>query len=102
MSIPSSGSSTWRNASLTSSFVGTSSSLAAPCPSEAQLLTEQADLFAALADEEVNPVDEAHPVAACAHHQRVRPGAVGEKADAAQQVAVGDTRRDGDHLAGSE
>src|SRR5579884_2165247 len=90
MSIPSSGSSTLRSASITSSCVGTGTSLAEPY------------VLAPLAGEEVDAVDEAHPVAAGAHHERVRPGAVGEEADAAQQVAVRDARRRDDHVAGRE
>ena len=43
-------------------------------------------------------VDEAHPVAARAHDERVRARAVGEVADAAQQVAVRDAGRGDDHL----
>jgi len=47
----------------------------------------------------VDPVDEAHPVAPRAHDERVRAGAVGEEADAAQQVSVRDAGRGDDHLA---
>src|SRR5438105_5247281 len=104
MSIPSSGSSTWRRASTTSSRVGIEASLAstvskghglclardmAGARHEAclvgtvvrQLRAEQADFLATLGGEEVDPVDEAHPVAARAHHDRVRPRAVREEAD---------------------
>src|SRR3954471_9458969 len=130
MSIPSSGSSTPRSASTTSSFVGMSFTLEQPhvlallagchctasgreyglCPcslttschvSEGGPL-QKADFLAALAGEEVDPVHEAHPVAARAHDERVRPRAVGQEAHAAQQVAVGDARRDHDHLARRE
>src|SRR3954463_4300043 len=86
MSIPSSGSSTWRSASTTSSLDGMAPRLAQP------------DFLAPVAREEVDPVDEAHPVAARAHDERVRPGGVAEEADAAQQVAVRHARRDDDHL----
>src|SRR5919204_5255996 len=91
MSIPSSGSSTARSASTTCSFVGTTS-----------MLAEQAHLFAALAREEMDPVHEADPVAAGAHDERVGAGAVGEEADAAEEVAVRDAGRDDDHLAGRD
>src|SRR4029077_217934 len=67
-----------------------------------RLETEQAHLLLALAREEVDAVDEAHPVAAGAHHERMRPGAVGEEADAAEEVAVRNARRGHDHLAGRE
>src|SRR5262249_29219303 len=86
MSIPSSGSSTWRSASLTSSFVGMPSSL------------EKPHFLAPLTREEVDPVDEADPVTARAHHERVCPRAVRMEADAAEEVAVRDPRRDHDHL----
>src|SRR5512133_3370267 len=91
MSIPSSGSSTARSASTTCSFVGIGLRLA-----------EQAHFLAALAGEEVNAVDEANPVAAGAHDERVRACGIGEKADAAEQVPVGDAGRGNDHLAGRE
>ena len=42
--------------------------------------------------------DEAHPVAARAHDERVREGAVGPVANASQKVSVGDARRRDDHL----
>src|SRR6266480_4317571 len=120
MSIPSSGSSTARSASTTSSFVGTESSLwngGALAPERrvqrspaiedrgaesARVgnsvidrcgLTQQPHFLAALAREEVNPVDEPHPVAAGAHHERVSPRRVGKEADAAEQVAVRDAGR---------
>src|SRR3954469_5392611 len=90
MSIPSSGSSTSRSASTTSSLVGMAPRLLQP------------DFLAAVADEEVDAVDEPHPVAAGAHDERVRARAVGEVSDAAQQVAVRDAGGDDDHLARSE
>src|SRR5438094_54652 len=96
MSIPSSGSSTWRSASLTSSFVGTNSSL------PMRLVAEQPHFFAAFAREEVHAVDEPHPVAARAHDEGVGARAVGQEADAAQQVAVRDARRGDDDLARRE
>src|SRR3954454_12080915 len=126
MSIPSSGSSTPRSASTTSSFVGMSFTLEQPhvlalfagchctasgreyglCP--CSLTTschapeggplQKADFLAALAGEEVDPVDEAHPVAVRAHDERVRARGVGEVADAAQQLAVRHPRRDDDHV----
>src|SRR5215208_4903722 len=79
MSIPSSGSSTCRRASTTSSRLAVS--LMRP---RLPLETRQPNLFPALALEEVDALDEADPVAADAHHERVRPGAVGAEADAAQ------------------
>src|SRR2546423_4599266 len=96
MSIPSSGSSTCRSASSTSSSVGTATRLA-----EVPLLgasLDQPHLFAPVAGEEVDPVDEAHPVAARAHHERVRAGGIGEVADAAEELAVRDPGRGDDHL----
>jgi hypothetical protein len=45
---------------------------------------EQPHFLAPLAREEVDAVDEAHPVAARAHEQRLRARAVGEETDAAQ------------------
>src|SRR5215210_4041057 len=86
MSIPSSGSSTWRSASTTSSLDGMRATLDEP------------HFLAPLAGEEVDAVDEAHPVAARAHHERVRPRRVGQVANAAQKLAVRDPRRDDDHL----
>src|SRR4051794_23896959 len=86
MSIPSSGSSTWRSASTTSSCVGMRASLA------------QTDFLAALAGEEVGRLDEADPVAARAHDERVCQRGVGEVADAAEQLAVRDARRGDDRL----
>src|SRR5581483_2755278 len=65
-------------------------------------LAEQADLLATLTREEVVPVDEAHPVATGAHDERVSAGAVGEEANAAEQVAVRHARRDDDHLPRSQ
>src|SRR5919108_5728795 len=87
MSIPSSGSSTWRRASITSSRVAMR-----------PMLAQQAYFLAPLSREEVDPVDEAHPVAAGAHDQRVRPRRVGEEADAAEQVAARNAGGDDDHL----
>src|SRR6267378_6145914 len=86
MSIPSSGSSTWRSASTTSSFDGMPTRLAQP------------DFLAAVTREEMDAVDEAHPVAAGAHDERVRAGRVAEEAHAAQEVAVGDAGGRHDHL----
>src|SRR4051812_50224076 len=86
MSIPSSGSSTWRSASTTSSLDGMAPRLAQP------------DFLAPVAREEVDAVDEPDPVAARAHDERVRPRGVAEEADAAQQVAVRDAGGDDDHL----
>src|SRR5664280_1144725 len=60
---------------------------------------EQTNLFAPLAGEEVDAVDETHPVAACAHDERVSTRAVGEKTDAAQEGAAGDAGRGEDDLA---
>src|SRR5581483_2240813 len=105
MSIPSSGSSTWWSASTTSSFVGTirvypggrGTPRSAPC-SEA----EEANLLAPLAGEEVDAVVEADPVAPGAHDERVRPCAVRQEADAAEEVAVRDARRGDDDLAGGQ
>src|SRR5438046_6730888 len=59
----------------------------------------EAHLFALLPAEEMDPVDEADPVAARAHHERMRACAVGEVADAAQEVAVRDAGRGDDRLA---
>src|SRR5262249_46816979 len=81
MSIPSSGSSTWRSASLTSSFVGMPSSL------------EKPHFLAPLTREEVDPVDEADPVTARAHHERVCPRAVRMDGAAAEEAAVRAPRR---------
>src|SRR6478672_9229937 len=93
MSIPSSGSSTERSASITSSRVTGPAYRSIP---------EQPDFLAPLAGEEMDAVHEPDPVAARAHHERVRPGAVGEEPDSAQQIAVRDARRDDDHLAGGQ
>src|SRR5215207_11639647 len=93
MSIPSSGSSTARSASTTSSFVGMA---------QAYLVAEEPHLVAPLPGEEVDPVHEAHPVAAGAHHQRVRACAVRVEPDAAEQVAVADPRGHDDHLSRRE
>src|SRR5215216_4342082 len=94
MSMPSSGSSTIRIASITSSFVGMDDSVAA--------LPEEPDLLATLAREEVRPVDEPDPVAARAHHERVGPRTVGVEADAAEEIAVRDAGRCHDHLSRRE
>src|SRR3954454_25055394 len=98
MSIPSSGSSTLRSASITSSRVGIRWSRV----SRRGLVARQTDFLAAFSREEVDAVHEAQPVAAGAHYERMRPRAVGLEPDSAQQVAVRDTRRDHDHLAGGE
>src|SRR5919197_4747667 len=82
MSIPSSGSSTARSASTTSSFVGIEPSLRTTTP-----LQEKPYLFLALAGEEVDAVHEADPVAARAHHDRMRARAVGKKPDAAEEIS---------------
>src|SRR3954454_25125334 len=66
------------------------------------LIAEKPHFLAPLAGEEVDAVDEPDPVAARAHEQRMRSRAVGEKADAAQQVAVRDAGRSDDHLARRE
>src|SRR5919109_2612239 len=88
MSIPSSGSSTWRRASTTSSGVAMG-----------RMLAQEPHFLATLSREEVDPVDETHPVAARAHDERVGARRVREEADAAKQVAVRDAGRDHDHLA---
>src|SRR5215207_8978576 len=93
MSIPSSGSSTPRSASTTSSRVTMETGY---------LEARQPHLFAALAREEVDALDEPHPVAAGAHDERMRPRAVGQEAHAAQEVAVRDARRDHEHVAARE
>src|SRR5438093_13249337 len=90
MSIPSSGSSTWRSASTTSSCVGM------------QLRLAQPHFLATIPREEVDPVDEPHPVAARAHDQGMRARRVGEEANAAQEVAVGYARGRDDHLTGRQ
>src|SRR5204863_7014750 len=66
------------------------------------LAAQQAHFLAPLACEEVDPVREAHPVAARAHHEGVDASGVREEADAAQEVAVRDAGRGDDHLAGRE
>src|SRR3954466_5424156 len=66
------------------------------------LIAEKPHFLAPLAGEEVDAVDEPHPVAARAHQQRMRSRAVGEEADAAQQVSVRDAGRSDDHLARRE
>src|SRR4051795_5992922 len=70
--------------------------------STCDLVAQETHFLAPLAGEEVDAVDEPDPVAARAHEQRMRSRAVGEKADAAQQVAVRDAGRSDDHLAGRE
>src|SRR5919109_1403162 len=106
MSIPSSGSSTWRSASKTSSFVGISFECSdgpngdVRCQADdVSLIAEEADFLAPLAGEEVYPVDEAHPIAARAHDERVRARRVGQEPHPAEQIAVRHTGRDHDHLA---
>src|SRR5918996_5778968 len=91
MSMPSSGSSTTRSASKTSSRVG--------MPSR---LPEQAHFLAPLPGEEVDPVDEPHPVVPRAHDDRVRARAVGQVANSAQEVTVRDAGRGDDHVARRE
>src|SRR5207253_4127390 len=91
MSIPSSGSSTARRASTTCSFVGIGFSL-----------TEEPYFLAAVPGEEVDAVHEANPVAARAHHERVRASRISEEANSAKQVAVRDAGRGDNHLAGRE
>src|SRR5256885_17007122 len=86
MSIPSSGSSTWRSASTTSSLEGMDSRLAQP------------DFLTSVTREEVDPIHEAHPVAARAHDEGVGARRVAEEADAAQEIAARDPGRDHDHL----
>src|SRR4051794_15193202 len=71
-------------------------------PADLSLVAEEADFLAALAGEEVMAVDELHPVAARAHDQRVRPRAVGEEPDAAEEVARRDARGGEDHVARSQ
>src|SRR5919108_4213598 len=109
MSIPSSGSSTWRSASKTSSFVGISFECSdgpngdVRCQTDdVSLIAEEADFLAPLAGEEVDPVDEAHPIAARAHDERVRARRVGQEPHPAEQIAVRHTGRDHDHLARGE
>src|SRR6266567_1888055 len=97
MSIPSSGSSTARSASTTSSLLIVTSVMAT-----SYLEAIQAHFLAPFAAEEVDAVDKANPVAARAHHERVRPRAVGEEADAAEQVAVRHAGRGDDRLARRE
>src|SRR2546425_5558138 len=58
----------------------------------------KADFLAPLAREEVDAVDEPHPVAARAHDERVRLRRVPEEPDAPQQLAVRDARGRDDHL----
>src|SRR5262249_48466702 len=62
------------------------------------LVAEQPYFLAPLAREEVDPVRETHPVAARAHHERVRARGVREEAHAAQKVAVRDAGRRDDDL----
>src|SRR5215210_4984588 len=91
MSIPSSGSSTVCSASTISSRVAIS-----------PRLPEEAHFLLSVPREEVDALGEPDPVAAHAHHERVRTGAVREEADAAEEVAVRDAGRHHDHLAGRE
>src|SRR5579872_4652273 len=86
MSIPSSGSSTPRSASTTSSRLGMVPTLAQP------------DFLAPFSGEEMDPVDEANPVAAGAHHERMGAGGVGQEANPAQEVAVRHAGGGDDHL----
>src|SRR5262245_12075464 len=65
-------------------------------------LSQETDLFATVTREEVDPVDEAHPVAAGAHDEGMRARAVRVERDAAQQVAVRDAGRGHDAVAGGE
>src|SRR5262245_23030203 len=67
-----------------------------------RLEPEQAHFLTPFAREEVDPVHEAHPVAARAHDERVRTRAVGEEPHAAKQVARRDTGRDDDHFSPRE
>src|SRR5262245_44167384 len=117
MSMPSSGSSTKRSASVTSSFVGmptgykrrcgvrrarlksgTGEKAVVPASAAKQRPLKKPHLLAALAREEVDPVHEAHPIAARAHDERVRPRTVSAVAHPAQKVAVRDARGRDDHL----
>src|SRR5437660_7480287 len=66
------------------------------------LVAEQPHFLATLTCEEVDSVDEPHPVATRAHHERVGARAVGEEPDAAQQIAVRDAGGGDDHLARCE
>ena len=94
MSIPSSGSST--PPQRLESFVLRGHALQStgraaegpPWPGRPRSVAGQANLFTALAREEMDAVHEAHPVAPRAHDQRVRACAVGQEADAAREVAV--------------
>src|SRR5436190_7334470 len=70
--------------------------------SACDLVPEKPHFLAPLTGEEVDAVDEPHPVAARAHEQRVRARAVGEEANAAQQVSIRDAGRSDDHLARRE
>src|SRR5215210_9087644 len=74
----------------------------APPGGRRDLEAGETDFLAALALEEVDALREAHPVAAHAHHERVRPRAVGAEAHATQEIAVGDSRRADDRLAGRQ
>src|SRR5207237_2907526 len=66
------------------------------------LEAEKAHFFAPLACEEVDAVDEAHPVAPGAHQERMGTRAVGEEAYAAEEVPVRHAGRRDDHLARRE
>src|SRR5439155_26883249 len=63
------------------------------------LVAEQPYFLAPVTREEMNAVDEAHPVATGAHHERVRARGIRQEADAAEEVAVRDTGGGHDHLA---
>src|SRR5690348_3321499 len=106
MSIPSSGSSTCRSASITSSFVTCMVASLATARGLSlgrwPLEPVQPDFVALLAAEEVDAVHEADPVAARAHHDGVRSRAVGVVAHAAEEVAVRDAGGRDDRLAGRE
>src|SRR6266567_5921342 len=114
MSIPSSGSSTWRKASLTSSFVGIGSEssptvdlrvhpgVKEPGRKSALLLAQEANFFSPFAGEEMDAVHEANPVAARAHDEGVCPRAVCQEAHPAEKIAVRHSGRNHDHFAGRE
>src|ERR671910_2375428 len=94
MSIPSSGSSTWRSASTTSSLIA----MGLRVPLEAG----EPNLLPALTLEEVDAFGESHPVAARAHDERVRPGTVRPEADAPEKIAVRDPGGADDRLLRAE
>src|SRR2546430_2527866 len=64
--------------------------------------TSKADLLVPVGREEVDRVDEADAIAARAQDERLRPGAVGHVAHAAQEVAAGDAGRDHGLVAADE